>query len=77
MNDILDAYLRDTAKARILNPDGTYTRPAEAADASAYDVQGTLVQRVINEPEVIFPLSALPKKYRKYLTQYGRVDPQG
>jgi len=77
VNDILDAYLRDTAKARILNPDGTYTRPADAADPSAYDVQGTLVQRVINEPEVVFPLSALPKKYRKYLTQYGRVDPQG
>jgi polyphosphate kinase len=76
LTDVLEAYLRDTAKARILNPDGTYTRAAPAADALAYDVQGTLAARAASDPEVVFPLSALPKKYRKYLTKYGRVDPQ-
>ncbi|HET7077941.1 MAG TPA: polyphosphate kinase 1, partial [Chloroflexia bacterium] len=74
--DVLEAYLRDTAKARVLNPDGSYTRAAPAADALAYDVQGTLAARAASDPEVVFPLSALPKKYRKYLTKYGRVDPQ-
>ena len=74
--DVLEAYLRDTAKARVLNPDGSYTRAAPAADAVAYDVQGTLAARAASDPEVVFPLSALPKKYRKYLTKYGRVDPQ-
>src|SRR5437763_13044634 len=73
VTDILEGYLRDTARARVLQPDGTYTERgapilSEAKDHPAYDVQGALLERVISEPEVVFPLSALPKRYRKYLS---------
>ncbi|HMA35149.1 MAG TPA: polyphosphate kinase 1 [Chloroflexia bacterium] len=76
VNDVLELYLRDTVKARILQPDGMYTRATASDLLPPYDVQAALVERVTSDPEVVFPLSALPKKYRKYLTKYGRVDPQ-
>jgi polyphosphate kinase len=76
LNDILEAYLRDTAKARVLEPDGSYVRVQPAGDGPPFSVQDTLATRAAEHPEVVFPLSALPKKYRRYLSQYGRVDPQ-
>jgi polyphosphate kinase len=76
VNDVLEAYLRDNAKAWTLQADGSYTRQTPLPGLPAYNVQGSFVERAINDPEVVFSLAALPKKYRKYLTQYGRVDPQ-
>jgi polyphosphate kinase len=76
LNDILEAYLRDTAKARVLEPDGSYERVQPGGEAPAFSVQDTLAIRAAEHPEVVFPLSALPKKYRRYLSAYGRVDPQ-
>ena len=76
VTDLLEAYLRDTAKARIMQADGSYTRAAPAGDGPAFSIQDTLADRAANDPEIAFPLSALPKKYRRYLSNYGRVDPQ-
>jgi hypothetical protein len=39
-------------------------------------VQDTLAVRAAEHPEVVFPLSALTKKYRRYLSAYGRVEPK-
>jgi polyphosphate kinase len=74
LNDVLELYLRDTAKTRVLLADGTYAR-RPPSDGSAVDTQATLLARVINEAEPAVTLHALPKKYRKHLTIYGRVDP--
>ncbi len=76
VTDLLESYLRDTAKARIMQADGSYTRAAPAGDGPAFSIQDTLADRAANDPEIAFPLSALPKKYRRYLSNYGRVDPQ-
>jgi polyphosphate kinase len=74
LNDVLEAYLRDTAKARVLQADGMYARRAPA-DGAPVDTQAALVTRVTSEAEPAVPLHSLPKKYRKHLTIYGRVDP--
>lgn len=42
--EILPAYLADTRKARILNPDGTYTRAPGAYSRRSVSVQDTLMQ---------------------------------
>ena len=76
VTDLLEAYLRDTAKARIMQADGSYTRATPAGDGPPFSIQDTLADRAANDPEIAFPLSALPKKYRRYLSNYGRVDPQ-
>jgi polyphosphate kinase len=74
LHDVLEAYLRDNYRARILLPDGSYV-PVERGDAPAYDVQQALLGSTMGESDIATTLSALPKKYRKHLTQYGRVDP--
>ena len=65
VNDVLEAYLRDTAKAWTLQADGSYTRQTPLPGLPAYNVQGSFVERAINDPEVVFSLAALPKKYRQ------------
>jgi polyphosphate kinase len=42
LNQILQAYLRDTANTHLLQPDGTYVRPA--ADHVAFDIQAALLE---------------------------------
>lgn len=42
-NEILDAYLRDTAKSRLLRSDGSYTRPKLAAGTHAFNAQEFLI----------------------------------
>jgi polyphosphate kinase len=37
--EILETYLRDTARARLMHSDGTYSRLREAADVTAFDSQ--------------------------------------
>ncbi len=76
VTDVLEPYLRDTVKARTMHPDGRYAVRPPAPDRPAFDAQRAFVERTLTDPEVVFPLAALPKKYRKYLTKYGRVDPQ-
>ncbi|MDQ2809493.1 MAG: polyphosphate kinase 1 [Chloroflexota bacterium] len=76
VTDLLESYLRDTAKARIMQADGSYTRATPPGDGPPFSIQDTLADRAANDPEIAFPLSALPKKYRRYLSNYGRVDPQ-
>ncbi len=76
LTEILEAYLRDTSKARLLQADGSYIRATPPSEGPAFSIQDTLADRAANDPELAFPLSALPKKYRRYLSNYGRVDPQ-
>ena len=75
VNEVLEAYLRDTAKARILQSDGSYTRRIPPPDTTPADTQALLLARATGDNEPIVPLSALPKKYRKHLSIYGRVEP--
>ncbi len=52
--EILEAYLRDNVKARLLHPDGSYTRaPQEGRSCSAQDefIALTQVQRTLGETE--------------------------
>ncbi len=75
INDVLEAYLRDTAKSRILQADGSYTRRLPPPDAAPVDSQALLLARSTGDNEPVVPLAALPKKYRKHLSIYGRVEP--
>ncbi len=43
-NEILDSYLADTCKARILGPDGDYNYVKPAAGAKAFSAQGYFLQ---------------------------------
>ena len=42
-SEILDAYLHDTAKSRLLRSDGSYTRPKLAAGVHAFNAQEFLI----------------------------------
>ena len=42
-SEILEAYLHDTAKARLLHPDGSYKRPKLAAGSHAFNAQEFLI----------------------------------
>jgi polyphosphate kinase len=75
LNDVLEAYLRDTAKARVLGSDGRYTRRQPPAELPPLDTQAILVARTTGESETAVTLANLSKKHRKYLSIYGRVDP--
>lgn len=78
LNDVLEAYLQDNIKARELNADGSYTRSSLSGDTPLYDVQATLASQILHaDSDLIVNRSALPKKYRKHLSRYGRVDPNG
>lgn len=44
-HEILEAYLRDDIKARLLQPDGTYLRPEREPAASLLSAQDWLIQR--------------------------------
>jgi polyphosphate kinase len=41
--EILDAYLADTCKARLLRPDGTYTRPRHTRTGSGFTAQSFFI----------------------------------
>ncbi|MEO5953485.1 MAG: hypothetical protein ABIQ44_13550, partial [Chloroflexia bacterium] len=76
INDILYVYLRDNMRARVLQSDGTYVRLQPPEGALPFDSQAWLTIQAAGELiDMSVPLSALPNKYRKYLTSYGRVDP--
>ena len=47
--EILTAYLRDTAKARLMQPDGAYTRPAHTA--AAFSAQNWFMQQAAASPK--------------------------
>jgi polyphosphate kinase len=74
-NDVMEMYLRDTAKARVLQPDGSYSRRTPPPDTAPSDSQALLLARATGDTEPLVPLAALPKKYRKHLSIYGRVEP--
>jgi polyphosphate kinase len=76
LNDVLDAYMRSTAKTWELRADATYSRPLAPDDTPGLDIQAALLTRATSESQVVVPLDMLPKKYRKHLSRYGRVDPQ-
>jgi polyphosphate kinase len=73
--DLLEAYLRDNVKARLLQPDGSYHRRTPSEGAPPFDSQSALMSQATGETELGISLSALPKKYRKHLASYGRVGP--
>jgi polyphosphate kinase len=76
LRDILEIYLHDNSRARILQPDGSYLRLIPADDQTVLDAQAFFSAQATTEAtDISVPLSALPNKYRKYLTRYGRVDP--
>ncbi len=76
INEVLATYLRDNVKARVLQPDGSYVRLQPPEGGIAMDSQAFLLAQASSEgADIAVPLSALPNKYRKYLTSYGRVDP--
>ncbi|MFL5732629.1 MAG: polyphosphate kinase 1 [Chloroflexia bacterium] len=77
VNEVLEAYLRDTSKARLLRPDGTYVHVQLQPNTPPFDVQASLTNQLAAEAEVGVPLSALPRKYRKYLSGYEQITPQG
>jgi polyphosphate kinase len=59
--DVLKMCAKDTAKARLLQADGTYVRHAKAREAKAvrsqgefYDQACTLAKRATTEPKVVF-----------------------
>jgi len=76
ITDVLEAYLRDNVKARILQTDGTYVQQ-HPGKGPGFDVQLALLNEATGgeNGEVTLSVSALPNKYRKYLSSYGRVDP--
>jgi len=76
VNDVLEAYLRSTAKTWELLSDGTYARALTPDDTPALDIQAALLARATSDSEMVVPLDMLPKKYRKHLGRYGRVDPR-
>jgi polyphosphate kinase len=76
INDILLVYLRDNTHARELQSDGTYQRLQPSKSAPPLDAQSWLTAQAVGDViDLSVSLSALPSKYRKYLTSYGRVDP--
>jgi polyphosphate kinase len=76
LHDVLEAYLLDNYKARVLQSDGSYIRQVPPPDGPVIDAQATLLSQVSGDnSEMAMSISALPNKYRKYLTSYGRVDP--
>lgn len=78
INDLLSVYLRDNVKARVLQADGSYLRLTPPEGVLPFDAQAWLASQsqAGNEgTDISVSLSALPNKYRKYLTSYGRVDP--
>jgi len=63
--DILSSYLADTRKARILNTDGTYSRPRAARNGHGFSVQEHLMQEsaegsnsrrtaILRDPSVVY-----------------------
>jgi polyphosphate kinase len=48
--DILEIYLKDNVKARLMQPDGSYRRAKPADSAEACNVQETLLKRRKNNP---------------------------
>jgi polyphosphate kinase len=76
LSDVLEAYLRDNYKARVLQSDGSYARVMPPKDGPVLDAQAALLSQAGGDSsEMTVAISALPNKYRKYLTSYGRVDP--
>jgi hypothetical protein len=43
-NEVLAAYLSDTRKARVLEPDGCYTRPRSVRNGHGFSAQEHLIQ---------------------------------
>lgn len=76
LHDVLDVFLQDNYRARYLQADGTYVRATPPEGASVLDAQAFFAaQSAVEAVDISVPLSALPNKYRKYLSRYGRVDP--
>jgi polyphosphate kinase len=63
-DEILPAYLADTVKARLQQPDGTYTRAAKPKDAPAFSAQDFLIQLAEGKAD----LSAIPAAAVKAMT---------
>ena len=74
VHEVLEAYLRDNVKARILHPDGTYSHVKPSPDTQPFDVQASLATQVGSETDVAVSISALPRKYRKYLSGYEQQN---
>lgn len=72
LNDILEAYLRDNTKASVLLPDGRYVRREPTNKQPAFDVQASFIKQATSDTEIKVSLSALPKRYRKHLSSYGK-----
>lgn len=76
LHDVLDVFLQDNYRARYLQADGTYVRATPPEGGPVLDAQAYFAaQSAVEAADISVPLSALPNKYRKYLSRYGRVDP--
>jgi polyphosphate kinase len=69
-DEILPAYLTDTVKARIQQPDGTYRRATTAKDGQPFSAQDFLVKLAEGKTEIgaipkLQTLTPSPKRPRK------------
>lgn len=74
--EVLDAYMRDNAQTSVLQRDGTYVRRKPKDKEPRFDAQASFI-KAGNEAEMTVSLAALPKRYRKHLSRYGRSMGQG
>jgi polyphosphate kinase len=72
--EILSSYLADTRKARILGPDGTYSRPRSARNAHGFSVQEHLM-RLAGGPSDSPRTSALATPLVVYTADGVKTDP--
>ena len=78
VHDVLGVYLKDNVKASVLNSDGQYVRRRPENGKPPFEAQAYLLsQSVMRDSggDISSVISALPKKYRKHLTTYGRMNP--
>lgn len=73
VHDILEVYLRDNMKSSLLGPNGKYVRRTPGSHEAPFEAQAVLVNQGTGEgSELTIELAALPKRYRKHLTELTR-----
>jgi polyphosphate kinase len=78
-DEILPAYLADTIKARIQQPDGTYARASAAKDAQPFSAQDFLMKLAEGKAEItsipaIKPLTPPAKRHKKPIDTATAAD---
>jgi polyphosphate kinase len=79
-NTLLDAYLRDTVNARILQPDGSYRKVKVKSDDDVFDVQAWLTTQYRHGPVTANPACAQVRRLHTNDFQrcgsHSRIDPE-